>query len=206
MKGSGGAFADYMSVISRVGWVEQIRGWGLRQLNWRVRRPHWPPFHGELADLEAGRSFSLIWWLPQQVDPSLQSCKKPTTRNRHMWAVRWCGLESLSIGPSQTDHERAEYGAQMQFVPILRTNILHEARVTEYQRKWRPRLSSHTLGWLSWHPRSTRDPEGIEAWGQPYGVTLRSWEQGRFGAPRPGMLGLEAWPRGRKTWPRPRGL
>ena len=45
------------------------------------------------------------------------------------------GLESLSIVPSRTDRERAEYGAQMQFVPILRTNILHEARVTKYQRK-----------------------------------------------------------------------
>ena len=178
-----GAFADYRSVISRVGWVEQVHGRGLQQFDGRVGCLQWPPFREGLADREADSSFSLPWWPLQQVDPSLPNYKTPTTQNMHMWALRGCMPVSPSIDPSQINHGYVVYGGQMQFEQTLRINISCEARLSKYQRKWRPVSSSHILDRLSWYPWSTHDPEGIEADEQPCGVTCCNWELGCSGSP-----------------------
>ena len=150
-----GAFADYRSVISRVGWVEQVHGRGLQQFDGRVGCLQWPPFREGLADREADSSFSLAWWPLQQVDPSLPNYKTPTTQNMHMWALRGCMPVSPSIDPSQINHGNVVYGGQMQFEQTLRINILCEARLSKYQWgvHWRRHLIQFRL-----HTRSNLLP------------------------------------------------
>ena len=158
-----------MSVISRVGWVEQVRRRGLRQLDLRVEHPQWPPFRGELDDLEADSSFSPTWWPPQQADPSHRSYKNPPRGAGICEPWDDVGLSNCPNGPSRQT---------MSMQSTERKCILCRfcGQIFYTRREWQSiresdAQNSHTLGWLSLHPWSTRDPEWIEACGQPYGVT-----------------------------------